>query len=122
MIIRCISLQESGGQIVDSSPWLKVGREYIVLSIEDNSQGERYYVIEPHSGHLDSLGFFPSLDFEVIDESWPEAWVEDSSGGETSIAPKEWQRAGFWEEFHDGEKQALDSYREERDRILQKTV
>ena len=122
MIVKCISLPGSGEQIVDSSPWLKVGREYIVLSIEENSQGDRYYAIEPHSGNLDSFGFFPSFAFEVIDENWPEAWVEDSSGGEISIAPKAWQRAGFWEEFHDGEKHAVDTYREDRDRILQKAV
>jgi hypothetical protein len=117
MIVRCISLSSATGDEIDSSPWLKVGTEYVVLSIEENAQGERYYVLEPHLGHSDSVGFFSSLGFEVVNESWPLAWIEERANGEISVAPKAWQRAGFWEDFHEGDLQAQCDYREERDKI-----
>lgn len=120
MIVKCTSLQSATGHGMDESPWLKVGREYVVLSIDENSQGERYYAIEPHYGHIDSLGFFSALGFEVIDKNWPQSWVEESVDDEISIAPKAWHRAGFWEDFHDGSLQAVSQYEEEKDKIMNK--
>lgn len=100
-------------------PWLRVGREYVVLSIFENAEREKYYRIATHAdGGFGSLGLFPSSAFKVTDESWPDTWVKEISNGDTSIAPKAWQRLGFWEDFYDGDRQAEDLFRDERDKIL----
>ena len=122
MIVKCISLLDASGQTVDSSPWLKLKKEYVVLGIEENSLREKCYLVETRSGKLETLGFFSSLAFKIVDKSWPETWVKESINGEISIAPRSWQRTGFWEDFYDGESQAVDTYRKERDKILVKAV
>ena len=118
MKVKCISIPGIQNDTV-SSPWIKAGNEYVVLSIYENSQGEKYYRIAPHAdGGSESLGLFLSHAFEVVDDAWPPTWVQETVNGDISIAPKAWQRLGFWEEFYDGDRQAEDVYKEEKDKIL----
>jgi hypothetical protein len=60
--------------------------------------------------------------FQGNRRSWPDTWVKETSNGDISIAPKMWQRLGFWEDFYDGDRQAEDIFRDERDKILGITV
>lgn len=118
MIVKCISTSRSHEE-GDSDPWLKAGREYVVLSIYENAQREKYYRLAAHDdGGFGSLGLFPSAAFDVVDSAWPHTWVEEIINGDISIAPKAWNRPGFWEEFYDGDRQAENTYRDEREKIL----
>lgn len=119
MKIKCIAVSESEENNF-TDPWLTLGKEYIVLCIEKNEQMEQYYrIFTRNDGGFGSLGLFPSSAFEVTDSTWPPTWVEERVDGCISIAPKAWQRLGFWEDFYDGDRQAEDVFRTERDRILE---
>lgn len=118
MKVICTSIPDND-DILSLGSWLKIGREYVVLSIYENAQKKRYYRIAPHDdGGFGSLGLFPSSAFEVTDGTWSQTWVEEAANDDISIAPKAWQRRGFWEDFYDGDRRAEDVYRAERDKIL----
>ncbi|WP_406733468.1 hypothetical protein [Streptomyces sp. NBC_01794] len=51
---------------------------------------------EQRAGAFDSLGRWDAAMFTVVSERLPACWVAGLTDGLLTLAPREWQRAGFW--------------------------
>jgi hypothetical protein len=61
---------------------------------------------------------FDLSDFEVVDGILPSNWIADSSDETFELTPKSWTEPGFWERFFDGDPEALNTFRNERQTIV----
>lgn len=119
MKIKCVKIisPTTGEDLGAKSPWLTVGKTYVVLAltlqfgipvralIEDDSNGE------PTDFSIDQ--------FEVIDDSEPSNWiVKQGDRGISWKSPNAWLDADFWDKFDEGEESAVRNYFEERLRII----
>lgn len=117
MKVRCIRIISpvDGSDLVESS-WVRVGHEYVVLTL----------LIDP-SGHVkvriandrESPGIWASEMFETSDENLPPNWVARLEvDGLLEFGPKDWLRKGFWEDYYDYEPEARAQYERELAIIL----
>jgi len=80
---------------------LTLGREYEVLGIE----ADDYRILNdpdtwPYGN--DPVLFEPEC-FEITDPTFPDFWVcSTGSDGEQYCYPPEWNKVGFFEDYHDG--------------------
>ncbi|MFC4500639.1 MULTISPECIES: hypothetical protein [Streptomyces] len=64
-------------------------------------------------------GLYDSRLFEVTDGSVPQHWaVSHAASGDITLGPEKWERAGFWDDFFDGERWAVDLYQSEKNKSL----
>jgi hypothetical protein len=57
--------------------------------------------------------------FEVVSTKIPSVWtIASPAPGCLSLAPAAWQRPGFWEDYFEMEPEAVKSFEEERQRII----
>ncbi|MGW6396439.1 hypothetical protein ACWFR1_39430 [Streptomyces sp. NPDC055103] len=56
--------------------------------------------------------------FTVVSSRVPDCWVAGLEDGRVTLAPKEWQRPGFWEDYFDGEPTAGAEYERLRAEVL----
>ena len=89
------------------SGWLTLGKVYNVLSVEYTPEGLSYRL---KSEQNNQPALFPISDFKVESNDIPSAWVIREESGSIELSPKEWCVEGFWEDFFDGEKYALDTF------------
>lgn len=120
MIVECVKIyNEFKKEFVESSPWLTIGKKYIVLEILcciDN--GISYRLISDDEDG--SPGIFSANQFQIITFNKPTNWeIDISTNGTFIIGPKAWFRAGFWEDCYDGDIKALEIYKREARIILQ---
>ena len=100
MYVRLMKKETSdgSGRIID----LSVGCEYEVLGIEAD-----YYRLVPEKckefGKLDPF-LYDSDCFEVVESAEPSFWECDTDDGVRYCYPQEWNRPGFFEDYHDGNK------------------
>ena len=112
----CIKLLDSLGRETSSSPWLKVGATYDVLSISVDERGRCLFRIA--ADQQDDPGLFSSTQFELVDNSLPTIWtITLARGGGMFLGPSEWAKPGFWEAYFDGDEQSRQVYRRDRSAI-----
>ncbi|MBT1189910.1 hypothetical protein HET69_39520 [Streptomyces sp. CJ_13] len=46
----------------------------------------------------------------VVSGRLPACWLAGLADGLLTLAPREWQRAGFWEDYFDGVPEAVAEY------------
>ncbi|WP_158713084.1 hypothetical protein [Streptomyces sp. NRRL S-1813] len=92
------------------------GKEYSVLEVYAQSDGQNYVRIESIPQQLP--GLFDTRLFEVSQTEIPSTWNTfiDAHGG-ISICPSPWLVPGFWESLMDGEGWAVDCYEREKSKI-----
>ena len=117
MKVRCIRLisHVDGSEMTDS-PWLTVGRQYLVVSVVAvPGRHVSLQIINDQS----RLGMFDSRMFTTSHHSVPPNWVvKVSHEGVLEFAPEPWQEAGFWERFYNDEPEAIRICEEEISKIL----
>jgi hypothetical protein len=100
------------GEPVSTSPWLTVGREYVVLEIVARpGRDVLFRVATDQSG---SPGLWDSRLFRTVATDMPASWsaaLDDN--GVVTIGPESWQRVGFWEAYFDGDPEAVRVYEDE---------
>lgn len=70
------------------------GQTYTILSIE----ADDYRIV---NDRLDPCLYDPSH-FEIVDTDEPNFWIsETGEDGERYAGPKQWVKAGFFEDYHD---------------------
>jgi hypothetical protein len=120
MKVKCTSLFNAKGEMVDSSPWLTVGRVYHVMSIfMDQQSGLRYRIIsnERDPGFA-TIGYQSAKSFEVVSGVVPSNWrIRILENSAIDVSPTSWQQNGFLEAFYDRDPEAYLVFERERDII-----
>lgn len=112
MRVICTKLPLSPtGETLDSSPWVRVDAEYVVVAVIAEPARRLLLQIETDDG---SLGLFDSANFMTVDASIPRRWIARvGEGGVLELAPAAWLTPGFWEAYYDGEPAAVDAVQSE---------
>jgi hypothetical protein len=118
MRVRCIQLPSSAATKAGSrSPWLTLGREYVVLSVLADTAGRVFYRLLSDDQRTPAL--FGATQFEVTSTNIPKGWclwVPEEGGLE--LSPAAWLTPGFWESYFDAEEEALRVFNAELTTIL----
>lgn len=117
MKVLCVKLLDGGGREVDSSPWATLDAEYVVLALEATPGGGIQLRIIGDDGPTPVL--FQSEMFMTLSSAIPSNWVASiGEGGEFNLAPAKWLRPGFWEDYFNGDPEAVSDFEEEKSKIL----
>jgi len=114
MKVKCIKIYNSHRKKFEAtSPWITIGKEYIVLEVSVNPGREIYYRLV--GDNLDeSPGLYDAIQFEVTSNKIPSTWkIRQSSNVELDLGPEPWQIRGFWEDCYNSDSKSLEIYRRE---------
>lgn len=114
MKVKCINIYNKvTQQFQDISPWLTIGKIYVVLEIDIHSGKEgTYRLIGDNSDQGPAL--YGSNQFEVISGKLPSNWkVSHRTQERFTFGPEEWQQKGFWERCYEGDPEAMEIYKRE---------
>ena len=109
MRVRCTKIiNPATGEPNDTSSWLRIGHEYIVLEIL--AVPDRRVTLRV-LGEDNSVALWDAEMFEVVDGTIPPNWVASvGPSGDLSLAPRRWLAGGFWEAFFDHDPDAISSF------------
>lgn len=102
-----------------SSPWLKVGNEYVVLGMTlVEKVGSQIYIQSENYG---DPTFFDLDGFEFIDQTIPSSWItvfsEVCNRREVNLIPESWNYDSFFEDILDEEAKAVELFKKESRKI-----
>ncbi|MGW0876589.1 hypothetical protein ACWD3J_39835 [Streptomyces sp. NPDC002755] len=113
MIVRCVKIIQPGtSAVVSEHPGVRIGEEYPVLEVS----AARPHVLfrlpdrSARRDEFDSPGLWDAAMFEIMSDRMPTCWVAALNDGRLTLAPQEWQRPGFWEDFFDHLPDAVAAY------------
>jgi hypothetical protein len=94
---------------IQPPPGLTPGISYSVLALYVYEDARIELRITTDEGFLPALYKFDM--FQIVDGSVPMGWeiIRRRSGG-MEITPPQWARLGFWEDFFDGEPEAVETF------------
>lgn len=92
---------------VKHSGWLNIDKVYTVLSIETSPEGLSYRL---KSEQNNQPALFPITDFSIESKIIPNIWEIREEAAMVELGPKEWNADGFWEDYFDGKKCAIETY------------
>ncbi|KIZ15696.1 hypothetical protein [Streptomyces natalensis] len=121
MIVRCTQIiSPATGEVVPDHPSIRVGAEYPVLEVLTTANRVQLRIPEllDTMEHRDSPGLWDASMFTVVSSRMPSCWVAELEDGRLTLAPREWQRTGFWEDYFDVVPAAVDEYDRLRAEIL----
>ena len=113
MKVKCKQIiNEHTQQRQNTSAWLTIGKEYIVLAIEVYPTKNLYLLIDDSSNQAPHL--HDAKQFDVLSHYIPSNWIINPGDLElVTISPKVWQEPIFWEECYAGHPSALEIYKRE---------
>ncbi|MEV8395408.1 MULTISPECIES: hypothetical protein [unclassified Streptomyces] len=93
-------------------PGMSVGAEYPVLEVLADPARVMLRIAPPANSWepIDIPGLWDAAMFEVVSDRIPACWVTRLDDGRLTLAPKEWQQPGFWEDYFDHLPDAMDEY------------
>ena len=119
MKVKCVVLLDEGNRKpLQTSPWLTIGKEYLVLGI--------YVPFEeiPKFRLLGDDGATPALhdasQFEVVSNFLPSSWkIYIGSQKLLSIEPESWLTPEFWEAYFNFDPEARATFDKEHKRMVE---
>ena len=113
MRVKCVKIiNEHTKQELEKSPWLTLGKEYIVLAMEVYTN-KNYFLLVDDSENK-SPGLHDTKQFKMVSHSIPSNWQINTGDLEiTTLGPKLWQDPTFWEKCYEGDESALEVYKRE---------
>lgn len=111
-------IDEIKGDEKDSSPFLTVGKEYVVLGIYiKNHDIQKYLIISDDNDDVPILTNVSQ--FRITCNRIPKCWrVGLNLNGKLYFAPEEWEKDDFWEDLYDEKPEAIAIYERIRDEII----
>ncbi|MGD2093274.1 MAG: hypothetical protein PVH61_44350 [Candidatus Aminicenantes bacterium] len=103
---------------IESSPFLTIGKEYVVLGIHIDGIGiQKYQII---SDDNDDVPIITDISqFRIICNRIPKCWrVGINLNGNLYFSPAEWMEMGFWEDLYDEKPETIAIYERIRDEII----
>lgn len=84
---------------------LTPGKEYVVIGLDHES----YRILDDKGEPI----LFPKEGFEVADDTIPQNWIWDRVNEDEYYAgPKELETTGFYEDYFDGKREAVELFTE----------
>lgn len=113
MKVKCKKIiNEHTQQSQNTSSWLTIEKEYIVLSIEVYPTKNLYLLIDDSSNQ--SPGLHDAKQFEIVSHFIPSNWEINPGDLEImTIGPRSWQESSFWENCYNSDSSALEIYKHE---------
>ncbi len=110
MKIRCTKIfDEHTQQYRDTSLWLTIGKEYLVLSVTIYAHKVWYNIVNDDSQQ--SPGSHDAIQFEVISHHIPSNWgIKPGDINLFTLEPRAWSTDDFWDRCFDGDPAALELY------------
>ncbi|MFJ8677520.1 hypothetical protein [Streptomyces sp. NPDC093589] len=121
MIVRCVQIiSPTSGEVINDHPGIRIGAECPVLEVITTASGVLLRIPERSNitAELDSPGLWEAAMFTEVSSRMPDCWVAGLENGQLTLAPKEWQRPGFWEDYFDDKPSARAEYARLRAEIL----
>jgi hypothetical protein len=121
VIVRCVQIiSPATGAVVSDHPSMRVGVEYPVLEVLTTANQVLLRIPDQLDTreYRDSPGLWDAAMFTVVSSRMPTCWVAGLEDGRLTLAPREWQRAGFWEDYFDAVPSAVAEYERLRAEIL----
>lgn len=120
MKVKCQKvISQTGKDLGESSPWLKVGNEYVVLAIVlVEKSGVQVYI---QTEHYDEPHFSSVIGFEFINQNIPSSWVtvfSESYGRKVmTCLPASWNYDSFFEDMENQDPKAIELFNKEVEQI-----
>ncbi|MGB6976175.1 MAG: hypothetical protein WBE18_01770 [Gammaproteobacteria bacterium] len=114
MKVKCTKFyNEQTKQYQDTSSWLTIGQEYVVLEILIKPEKEIIYrLVGDNKTEMPAL--YDARQFEIVSGKIPESWIiKQFSSGNFIFSPNPWRKSGFWENCYNGDLTALETYKRE---------
>lgn len=109
MKVRCIRLLGPDQSPLQTSKWLTIGSEYIVLTVEFDRNGQ--WFVRLRGDRKTEAALFSIDGFEIVSgklaPTWVASWTPD---GFFQLAPEAWLDSTFWERLHDRDPHAVLSF------------
>ena len=112
MRVRCTKLiNERTGQLINTSPWLAVGKVYLVLEILVREQ--KYVKFRLVSDDNNTPAFHDSSQFELVSDVVPKCWIATFEPSQDFyLLPSTFAQQGFWERYFDGDDEVRHAFEE----------
>ncbi len=112
MKVKCFKIyNEITKQYQETSYWITIGKEYLVLSVEIRLDRVSFLI---QSDHNQQPILQNAHQFEIVSKKIPTNWQIFSGTFELiTLEPKEWHQKRFWEDCYNHEQEALELYRKE---------
>lgn len=91
---------------------ITIGEVYSVIGIE----GDYYRLVNDVKEPV----LYPKILFDIIDPDIPDNWLKTEYEGELFLGPIETSRAGFYEDYFDGNKDNINIYKKMLIKISEK--
>ena len=116
MKVLCTSIiSPVSGEPLESSTWVHIGGEYLVLGIEAVVRERIRLQIVTDEG---TPSWWDSRMFATTDPRIPPDWeAAVNEKGHVTLCPTRWAAPGFWERYFDQEPEAKVEYAEELSKI-----
>lgn len=96
------------GEVLETSPWLTIGKEYVVMALFFSNQEISMYFQSDSDGQP---GFFLVRGFEFVSQKIPSTWVtkiKELNGKKVvKMLPASWAYDGFFEDITEEEPKAV---------------
>lgn len=114
MKVKCIKIyNEITKTFQKSSSWLSIGNEYLVSEVSMRPEREILYRLQGDT-NKELPAIYDARQFEVVTNTIPSNWIViQECDGIITFTPANWSIPGFWENFFDGDQNAIESYRKE---------
>lgn len=118
MKVRCIRIFDARGNPVEQSPWLTIGKVYLVLAVSFGTEpGPSLRLI---GDGQNGVALFRWKEFEVVSSIVPPTWIIfPGLKSIVQLAPEPWTQPGFWERYYDRNPDAVRIFEEEAKKIIE---
>ena len=117
MKVRCIRIFDAKGNPKERSPWLTIGKVYLVLSVIFDIKAAPRLRLVGDGGN--GLALFRWDEFEIVSSAIPPTWIVFSGPGSlVELVPQPWTQPDFWERYYNQDPDAIMLFEQERKKIL----
>lgn len=111
-------IDEIKNEEIESSPFLTIGKEYVVLGIHIDGLGiQKYQIISDDNDDVPILTNISQ--FKIICNKIPKCWrVDINLNGNLYFSSEEWMGDSFWDDLYDEKPEAIAIYERIRDEII----
>jgi hypothetical protein len=125
VIVRCVQIiSPVTGEVVSDHPSIRIGAEYPVLEVLAGKDRMLFRLPDQdaYPDEYESPALWAADMFVVVSERIPGCWTAELTDGVLTLAPREWQRIGFWDDYFNDVPAAVAAYDRLKAEILAESI